>query len=128
MKPLRKVLIANRGEIAVRIARTLRDMGIASVAVYSEADRDALHVAAADEAFPIGPAPAVESYLNVERLLTVARKAGCDALHPGYGFLSESPELADACAHAQLEFIGPPAAAMRRMGGCQWEIVKGSIK
>lgn len=116
MKPLRKVLIANRGEIAVRIARTLRDMGIASVAVYSEADRDALHVAAADEAFPIGPAPAVESYLNVERLLTVARKAGCDALHPGYGFLSESPELADACAHAQLEFIGPPAAAMRRMG------------
>ena len=116
MKALRKVLIANRGEIAVRIARTLRDMGIASVAVYSDADRDALHVAAADEAFPIGPAPAVQSYLDVERLLTVAREAGCDALHPGYGFLSESPELADACARAQLEFIGPPAAAMRRMG------------
>lgn len=116
MKALRKVLIANRGEIAVRIARTLRDMHIASVAVYSEADRDSLHVAAADEALLIGPATAAQSYLDAERLLAAARKSGCDAIHPGYGFLSESPELADACSRAQLEFIGPPASAMRRMG------------
>src|SRR5690606_23887263 len=109
MRPFQKVLIANRGEIAVRIARTLRDLGIGSVAVYSEADRGALHVTAADEAVEIGPAPAAQSYLDPQRLLDAARRTGCDALHPGYGFLSESPELADACEAAGITFIGPPA-------------------
>jgi len=115
MRPIQKVLIANRGEIAVRIARTLRDLGIGSVAVYSEADRGALHVTAADEAVEIGPAPAAQSYLDPQRLLDAARRTGCDALHPGYGFLSESPELADACEAAGITFIGPPASAMRLM-------------
>ena len=112
----RKVLIANRGEIAVRIARTLREMGIGSVAVYSEADRRALHVRTADEAYEIGPPPAAASYLRVDRLMDVARRAGCDALHPGYGFLSENPVLPEACATAGITFIGPPAHAMRAMG------------
>src|SRR5690606_32716958 len=115
MRPLQKVLIANRGEIAVRIARTLRDLEIRSVAVYSEADRGALHVATADEAMEIGPASAAHSYLDLERLLDAARRTGCDALHPGYGFLSESPDLAEACECAGIAFIGPPATAMRRM-------------
>lgn len=115
MRPLQKVLIANRGEIAVRIARTLRDLGVGSVAVYSEADRGALHVTTADEATEIGPAPAAHSYLDPQRLLDAARRTGCDALHPGYGFLSESPELAEACASAGITFIGPPASAMRQM-------------
>jgi acetyl-CoA carboxylase biotin carboxylase subunit len=113
---MKKVLIANRGEIAVRIARTLREMGIASVAVYSEPDADALHVRAADEAYPIGPAAAAESYLRVEKLIDVARRAGCDGLHPGYGFLSENPVLPEACAAANVTFIGPPASAMKAMG------------
>jgi acetyl-CoA carboxylase biotin carboxylase subunit len=116
MGRFKKVLIANRGEIAVRIARTLREMRVASVAVYSEADRASLHVTSADEAVPIGPAPARQSYLDVERLIEAARQSGADALHPGYGFLSESPDLADACARAGVVFIGPPASAMRRMG------------
>lgn len=115
MRPLNKVLIANRGEIAVRVARTLRDMGIQSVAVYSEADRGSLHVASADEAVEIGPAPAAQSYLDADRLLDAARRTGCDALHPGYGFLAESPDFAEACERAGLTFIGPPASAMRRM-------------
>lgn len=115
MRPLQKVLIANRGEIAVRIARTLRDLGVGSVAVYSEADRGALHVTTADEATEIGPAAAAHSYLDPQRLLDAARRTGCDALHPGYGFLSESPELAEACEAAGITFIGPPASAMRQM-------------
>lgn len=112
----KKVLVANRGEIAVRVARTLREMDVSPVAVYSEADRDALHVRVADEAYEIGPAPAAESYLRVERLIDVARRSGCDALHPGYGFLSENPALPEACEAAGITFIGPPASAMRAMG------------
>jgi acetyl-CoA carboxylase biotin carboxylase subunit len=112
----RKVLIANRGEIAVRITRTLHEMGIAAVAVYSEADRAALHVRRADEAYPIGPAPAAESYLRVDKIVSVAKRSGCDAIAPGYGFLSENPALPDACEQAGIVFIGPPASAMRAMG------------
>src|ERR1700689_3327408 len=103
-KPFRKVLIANRGEIAVRVTRTLHEMGIASVAVYSDADRAALHVRVADEAYPIGPAPAAESSLRVEKIVETAKKAGCDAIHPGYGFLSENPALPDACENAKIAF------------------------
>ncbi len=111
-----KILVANRGEIACRIIRTARRMGIATVAVYSDADRGALHVALADEARPIGPAPARDSYLNIEAIIKAARASGAQAVHPGYGFLSENPNFAEACAHAGLVFIGPPAAAMRAMG------------
>src|SRR6202049_3067511 len=112
----KKILIANRGEIAVRIARACREMGIPSVAVYSEADRAALHVRMAEEAYPIGPAPSRESYLRIDKIMDVARRAGCDALHPGYGFLAENPELPRACAEAGIAFVGPSAAAMERLG------------
>jgi acetyl-CoA carboxylase biotin carboxylase subunit len=112
----KKVLVANRGEIAVRVMRTLREMEIASVAIYSEVDRAALHVRVADEAYPIGPAPASESYLRIDKVIDVAKRAGCDAIHPGYGFLSENPAFADACEAAGITFIGPPASAMRQMG------------
>ena len=115
-RTFKKVLVANRGEIAVRVTRTLHEMGIASVAVFSDADRGALHVRVADEAYNIGPAPAAESYLRVERIIDAAKKAGCDAIHPGYGFLSENPVLPEACARAGIVFIGPPASAMRQMG------------
>jgi 3-methylcrotonyl-CoA carboxylase alpha subunit len=110
------LLIANRGEIACRIARTARRMGITTVAVYSAADADALHVKAADRARLIGPAPARESYLNIPRIIEAARRSGADAIHPGYGFLSENPEFAEACANAGIVFVGPQAAAMRAMG------------
>jgi 3-methylcrotonyl-CoA carboxylase alpha subunit len=111
-----KILIANRGEIACRIARTARRMGIATVAVYSEADRGALHVELADEAWSIGPAPPRDSYLNIENIIAAARASGAQAVHPGYGFLSENPNFAEACEGAGLVFVGPPAVAMRAMG------------
>jgi 3-methylcrotonyl-CoA carboxylase alpha subunit len=111
-----RVLIANRGEIAVRVARTCRRLGIRTIGVYSEADARALHVAACDEAHLIGPAAARESYLNVQRILEVARRGAAQAVHPGYGFLSENAAFAEACAAAGLTFIGPPADAIRAMG------------
>ena len=112
----KKILIANRGEIAVRVIRACHEMGIAAVAVYSDVDRAALHVRKADEAYPIGAATATESYLNVEKILDVAARSGADAIHPGYGFLSENANFARACAEAGVKFIGPTAAAMDAMG------------
>jgi acetyl-CoA carboxylase biotin carboxylase subunit len=112
----KKILIANRGEIAVRIARACREMGITSAAVFSDADRAALHVRLADEAYRIGPAPSRESYLRIEKVMEAARLAGCDALHPGYGFLAENPELARACTAHNIAFIGPSPEAMERLG------------
>ncbi|MFB9951692.1 acetyl/propionyl/methylcrotonyl-CoA carboxylase subunit alpha [Rhizobium puerariae] len=113
---LKKVLIANRGEIACRIVRTGHRLGVATVAVYSDADRDALHVRLAGEAVHIGPSPAVESYLRSDRIIDAALRSGADAIHPGYGFLSENPDFAGAVAAAGLRFIGPPATAIRAMG------------
>jgi 3-methylcrotonyl-CoA carboxylase alpha subunit len=110
------LLIANRGEIACRIIRTAKRMGLRTVAVFSDADADALHVALADAAVRIGPAPARESYLNIAAILDAARAAGAGAIHPGYGFLSENADFAAACAAAGLVFVGPPAAAIRAMG------------
>lgn len=112
----RKVLIANRGEIAVRIIRACREMGIGAVAVFSDVDRASEHVLLADEAYPIGPAPSTESYLRIDKLLEVARRSGADALHPGYGFLAENPALPHACRAAGVTFIGPSAEAMELMG------------
>ena len=115
-RTIRKVLIANRGEIALRIIRACRELGIATVAVYSDADRAALHVLHADEAYRLGPAPASESYLRGDLILNIVRQTQADAIHPGYGFLSENADFAEACAAAGVIFIGPPASAMRTLG------------
>src|SRR5947208_7728396 len=107
MKHFNRILVANRGEIALRVMRTCRLMGISTVAVYSDADARALHVRFADEAVHIGPAPSKESYLNIERIIDAARRTGAEAIHPGYGFLSENAQFAEACQAAGIVFIGP---------------------
>src|SRR5438105_7773971 len=111
-----KILIANRGEIACRVARTARRLGITTVAVYSDADARALHVELCDDAYRLGPPAPRDSYLNVEAILRIARDSGAEAIHPGYGFLSENESFAAACAKAGVVFIGPPAAAIAAMG------------
>jgi acetyl-CoA carboxylase biotin carboxylase subunit len=116
MPRIKKVLVANRGEIAIRVMRTCKELGIATVAVFSEADRSALHVRFADQAYCVGPAPSRDSYLHQARILEAAKKSGADAIHPGYGFLSENAGFVRACDAAGLNFIGPPAAAMDAMG------------
>src|SRR5260370_30005748 len=115
MRSMRRLLVANRGEIARRVMRSAHAMGISTVAAYSDADRDALHVRDADVAVALGGYSAAESYLDAEKLLKAASKTDCDALHPGYGFLSENADFAQACLDAGLIWVGPPAAAMRAM-------------
>ena len=112
----KKILVANRGEIAVRIIKGCREMGIRTVAVYSEVDRASLHVQMADEAVCIGPPPAVESYLNMDRIIQAARETGAEAIHPGYGFLAENPEFARRCEEARIVFIGPNSRALELVG------------
>src|SRR6202171_2638201 len=114
-KLFKKILIANRGEIAIRVMRACRELGIATAAVYSDADRTAIHTRYADEAHHIGGAPPGESYLQLERIVKVAHDCGAEAIHPGYGFLSEKPAFPDACAAAGITFIGPPASALRAL-------------
>ena len=113
---IKRLLVANRGEIAVRIVHACREMGIESVAVYSEADAHAAHVAAADRAVPVGPAPASASYLSIPAIVDAARRTGADAVHPGYGFLSENAAFAKACEDAGIVLVGPPSAVIRQMG------------
>src|SRR5512133_3224234 len=116
MPPFGKVMVANRGEIAIRVFRTLRELGIGTVAIYSEADRGSLHAARADEAYLVGSGEPAESYLHQERILAAAKRAGVEAIHPGYGFLAENASFARAVEDAGLVWIGPPAEAMELMG------------
>ena len=111
-----KIMVANRGEIAVRILRSCREMKIQTVAIYSEADRNSLHVRYADEAYCVGPAPSIESYLNQKRIIETAKKAGVQAIHPGYGFLAENSGFAKFCENEGIVFIGPPSSAIETMG------------
>ena len=120
---IKRLLIANRGEIALRVIRACRELAVETVAVYSDADARAPHVAAADRAVLLGPAPASESYLAIARLIEAARTSGADAVHPGYGFLSENAEFADACEHAGLTFVGPPSTVIARMGS-RWVAIR----
>ena len=113
---LKRILVANRGEIVCRIARTAKRLGLTTLAVYSDIDRDARHVRVADEAYHLGASPAAESYLDGARLIALAQRVHADAVHPGYGFLSENAGFAQACADAGLVFIGPPASAILAMG------------
>ncbi len=116
---IKKILIANRGEIAVRIIRACREMGIETVAVYSEADQEALHTKLADEAVCIGPAPSSESYLNMERIISATITSGADAIHPGFGFLSENSRFAELCQQCGITFIGPDARVIEKLGNKQ---------
>ncbi|MFM1873909.1 MAG: hypothetical protein RL398_3331, partial [Planctomycetota bacterium] len=116
MPLFRRILVANRGEIALRVIRTAQEMGIETVAVYSDADRNALHVRRADLAVHLGGSKPSESYLDIGKIVAAAKATGCDAVHPGYGFLSEKAPMAEACAAADLEFLGPPPHAIRVMG------------
>lgn len=111
-----QVLIANRGEIACRISRTAKKLGVKTVAVYSDADKNSMHVELADEAYYIGPAPSSQSYLRQDKIIAVAKSSHCQAIHPGYGFLSENTEFAELCQKQNIIFIGPPAKAIRDMG------------
>lgn len=114
-----KILIANRGEIACRIIKTARSMGIHTVAIYSSVDKDSLHVRSADSAYCVGDAPAKDSYLNIAKIIHIAKESGAQAIHPGYGFLSENPEFAKACKEADIVFIGPSVEAMEAMASKQ---------
>src|SRR5258708_8723775 len=116
IRPIRRILVANRGEMAVRVMRPCKERGVETVAVYSDADRVAPHVQLADHAVAIGPAPAVESYLVIDKIVNACKHAGADAVHPGYGFLSENVDFAEAGVQAGIVFVGPSADAMRRMG------------
>ena len=119
MDMIKKILIANRGEIAVRIIRACREMGIETVAVYSEADREALHTKLADEAVCIGPAPSAESYLSMDRIISATIVTGADAIHPGFGFLSENSKFAELCEQCNITFIGPGSNVIARLGNKQ---------
>ena len=112
----RKILVANRGEIALRVIRACKELGIKTVAIYSEADRDSLHVRYADEAFCVGPAPSNKSYLNILNIISAARIAEVDAIHPGYGFLAENPRFVEICETHNIKFIGPTAEAIEKLG------------
>jgi pyruvate carboxylase subunit A len=127
---VKKILVANRGEIAVRIMRACREMGVASVAVYSEADKEALFAKYADEAHCIGPPPARASYLNIEKVIELAKKSGADAIHPGYGFLAENPKFARACEESGIKFVGPSSRVLELMGDkitARREMIKAGV-
>jgi acetyl/propionyl-CoA carboxylase alpha subunit len=125
---IRKLLIANRGEIAVRIIRACREMGIEAVAVYSEADKESLHTQLADEAICIGPGPSVKSYLNMESIISAAIVSGADAIHPGFGFLSENARFAQICEQCGITFVGPPSQVIQNLGDAAKKVKINSTK